>query len=129
MTNIFEIIGKHIEDNKRKKELFDNKYWKLSPIERIDYDNKKERIEKENHWGFFPITISLVSLLITITLATLLFYFISGMNIAILIIGILIFSFFYSLLGFIFLFDLIFMFLSSNSRKKKKIELNKRFKL
>jgi hypothetical protein len=42
MTNIFERIGEHIENKKKRKEVFENKYWKLSAVERIDYDNKKE---------------------------------------------------------------------------------------
>ena len=45
--NIFQKIGNNIEKEKLKRKKFEDNYWKLSPIERIDYDLKRERIRKE----------------------------------------------------------------------------------
>jgi len=129
MENLFSVIGKRIEDRKKEKNIFENKYWKLSAIERIDYDNKKERIEKENYWGFFPITFCLIRLIIFIFLTSLLFYFISGMNLVILKLGILIFSTLASLFWLIIIIDLIGMFTNSSRIVREIIRLNKRFKL
>ncbi len=43
--NIFQKIGDYIETKKKLRKSFENKYWKLSSTERIEYDLKKEEIE------------------------------------------------------------------------------------
>ena len=44
--NIFQRIGNSIEKRRKEKERIRENYWKLSPLERIDYDQKLREIER-----------------------------------------------------------------------------------
>ena len=56
-TNIFTKIGNSIEKSKEDKRKIKDKYWKLSPVERIDYDNQVKKIKENNKTdSFFSIT-------------------------------------------------------------------------
>ncbi len=75
MKNLFSRLGESIEKDKLDKKRVLSKYWKLNPIERIDYDNKIRDIKDANNYpGFF---LTLFSMKITIfTTIILMFYMI-----------------------------------------------------
>ena len=127
MTNIFEVIGKHIEQRKKKKELFVNNYWKLSPIERIDYDNKIGIIDKETDYGIFPITFSLFKLLFFTALVHLYFYYMNLLDLLKLTTTLL--SALITIVSIAWIIDYLLSIYYSNKRTKRIKELNKRFKL
>ena len=54
--NIFQRIGNRIEKKKEEEELMVKRYWKLSPIERMEYDQKRDRIIEQTNIHFLGIT-------------------------------------------------------------------------
>jgi len=56
MENILEYLKRRKEDKKKVKRERIEKYWKLKPIERIDYDNKLNKIKKENGISVLYVT-------------------------------------------------------------------------
>ncbi len=126
--NIFNKIGNKIEEDKKKREEFTKRYWKLSPIERIDYDNKLNQIEKETHYGLLPITLQFLKGFIFFMILFVSIFYLTGnielsnffMNIS-LILG--------NLLVVTILFDFCMGYLCSNDRIKRIKNLNMRFKI
>jgi hypothetical protein len=129
MGNLFTVIGKRIKDRKKNKEIFDNKYWKLSPIERMDYDNKLNIIKHETDVGFFTLTVGIAKGLFLVYFCTFLFYFLSGSNLSILEFGISIGVLLTTLLTIGMFMDLLMKYIFDNIYLKRFRELNKRFKL
>jgi hypothetical protein len=127
--NLFEKVGKDVENSKKRKEVAINKYWKLTAIERIDYDNKRKSINENNHYGLFPLTLALIRLVIWIVLTTGLFYFISDRSELILEVGISVSSFFLFFLEIFILIDICMILFCSYEKSKAMKELNKRFKI
>ncbi len=121
--NIFQRIGNNIEKEKKEIKKFNDRYWKLSSSERIDYEIQSDKIKKNDY--FFEMTFLYAKFL-------LIFLFVS---VALMIINknfiSLIKPLFNSLrlLPFPFVIDFGLTILISKSQIKKKKELNKRFKL
>ena len=126
--NIFQKIGNRIEEGKKDKELFERRYWNLTPIERIDYDNKRDRIEKETYYGMLPLTlIFLKGFIVFLLLFTSTFYLTGSielsnlfMNISIILGNMVIIA---------ILVDFLLSYISSVSYFNRIKNLNKRFKL
>jgi uncharacterized integral membrane protein len=126
--NIFNKIGNKIEEDKKKREEFTKRYWKLSPIERIDYDNKLNQIEKETHYGLLPITLQFLKGFIFFMILFVSIFYLTGnielsnffMNISLIIGNFLVLSIF---------IDLLAGYFCSNDRIRRIKDLNKRFKL
>jgi hypothetical protein len=127
MANIFEVIGKHIEKRKKEKEIFRNNYWKLSAVERIDYDNKVNKIKEETDYGIFPISFVCIKILLFVTLTHLFFYYMNILDFleltTSLLMGLV------SILIFTIFIDYFFLLFFSFNRTKRIKELNKRFKI
>jgi hypothetical protein len=126
--NIFQKIGNRLEEDKKNKELFEKRYWNLTPIERIDYDNKRDRIEKETYYGMLPLTlIFLKGFIVFLLLFTSTFYLTGSielsnlfMNISIILGNMVIIA---------ILVDFLLSYISSVSYFNRIKNLNKRFKL
>lgn len=131
--NIFNKIGNIIEETKKKKEIFKNKYWKLSASERIDYDNRLEKIKKQSEVNFFHFTITklfLIYIFIAVIFSFLAYFGINSTNEYIELLRPLSFLFLkllYFMIVIDFILSLLFLFYSNSKIKIK--ELNKRFKL
>ena len=132
MTNAFQRIGNNIEKEKLKKKKFKDRYWKLSPIERMEYDKKLERIEREWNTPAFSITKVVIKFLFVVTLLVILWSFGVGYSLEKIINSLRILSFSaYRLLLVAILLDCLFMLveISFNNSHKKIKELKKRFNL
>jgi hypothetical protein len=127
VETFLERIARRDKEFKKKKELRDNKYWKLSPIERIDYDNKLERINKYNY--FFDITLWFLKMIVIVCFGFLLLYFVSDKNLIIFSLGIKLITYLFELFILVFIFDVIITFTNCNYIIRLKKELNRRFKL
>ncbi len=127
--NLFEYLGRRTREEKERKERIENKYWKLSPIERIDYDNKRKRVERENYLGFLPLTCLLVKIALYFVLGGLFFYYISGKELLFLKLGLNVGTTILYLLGWIIIGDVIIGMIFLSKKNKILRELNKRFKL
>lgn len=134
--NIFKKIGNAIEKQKKEKERIENKYWKLSPLERMDYDQKIDRINYNSneslfHFYFTKLFLFLIGIWVIIVL---LMSFGANIEIIKLIERLRSLSFPFAkliLIGIVadvltFLINLIYY---DNNRSKKIKEINKRFKL
>ena len=125
--NIFNKIGNKLEEDKKKREEFEKRYWKLSAIERIDYDNKVDRIEK-SFYGFFPLTsICIKYFFIILILFVSTFYLTGNVELSHFFRNITII-----LANFIWIFgiiDFVCLVASSDKNTKRFRDLNKRFKL
>ncbi len=125
--NIFQKIGNRLEEDKKNKELFEKRYWNLTPIERIDYDNKRDRIEK-SFYGFFPLTlVCLKYLVISSLLFISTFYLIGSIELSNLFMNITLILF--KTLSIGVLVDFICLIVSNNDVLNRIKNLNKRFKL
>jgi hypothetical protein len=135
MTNTFQRIGNNYEKRKEEKKKINEKYWKLSSIERIDYDNHIKEIEKDNEvYLGFPFTKFILGVLILMILSITLVAFGTKMDFYKLIellrplsleIGRLIL-----ILMTIDVFAFLVSLLTCENYKNKHInKLNKRFKL
>lgn len=132
--NIFQKIGNNIEKEKLKRKKFEDNYWKLFPIERIEYDNKLRKIESEEI-GFIPkfyttkIYLGII-IFFTFILFGLYFSLDYDLNKYITFLRGISLQFMKSLMIAISLDFLIqFIGLGLDKTGKKKKELNKRFKL
>lgn len=121
-----------ITRNKEKKKQLEKsreKYWKLSSIERIDYNNHLRNIKEETEYSILPLTNMFIKWdLIGLFIITL-FYYISGMDVSWLENGFNIFFIFYRLTILMIFVDIFLNFLYSYKRKKIIKQLKKRFKL
>lgn len=132
--NIFNKIGNSIEKRKKEKDLRIDKYWKLSATERMDYDNKLGRINKDSEIDMFsfPLTGLVIKVFLFFTLIFSLIAFGLQTPIRELINSLIPLSLeIVKILIFALLFDFVinlFTVVSDKSNKKIK-ELNKRFKL
>ena len=48
--NIFQRIGNTIEEDKKREKKRLDRYWKLSSNERVEYDDKLDRVEFKNYF-------------------------------------------------------------------------------
>ena len=132
--NIFKKIGNTIEKQKKEKERIENKYWKLSPLERMNYDKKIDRINSEsNEYLFsFYFTKFFLSLIGIWVIIFLLMSFGTNIEIIKLIKILKIVSFpFAKVILFGIIADILTFFIGliGYNRSKKIKEINKRFKL
>ncbi len=127
--NIFTKIGNQIEERKKKRKAFKDKYWKLSASERMDYDNKVIMIKRDSDRNLsLPVTRSITKMtLVFIIFLSILSFSVSVPTNEFVEILRLVIRFFFNFLLFSLLLDLIIMF-TEDSKKQLK-ELNKRFKL
>ena len=127
MVNIFQKIGNNIEREKKRREIFEKKYWKLSSSERMEYDLKKQKIKDHHFGGYITVEIAKILSVVIIFLAT--FGFATGkLFVAIPAIKTL-FIFYFSYLTYFLLVDVILLVISNHQYDKKIKELKKRFKL
>lgn len=126
--NILQRIGNKIEREKLERKKRDDKYWKLSASERMDYDNKLDRIKKES---YIPFTM-------TIMLAKVFFYLIVFFGVSLFFIerldlfmstGLEFVKTFFIFLPFVLIAEILLIILSINYTERKLKELNKRFKI
>ena len=132
MTNAFQRIGNNIEKEKLKNKKFKDRYWKLSASERMDYDQKLERIERGWNTPAFSITKVVIKFLFVFAFLMILAIFGTNYPLEKVIPSLRMLSLsFYKLIIITFILDILFIFVEiffNNSHKKIK-ELKKRFKL
>jgi len=56
--NKLQRMGNKLEEMRKKEEKKKKRYWKLSPIERMEYDQKRDRINEKYNDNFFILTIA-----------------------------------------------------------------------
>ena len=126
--NIFQKIGNNIEKDKKRKQDFDNKYWSLKSVERIDYDNHIGKINRDTELKFSNCLtwfITKIILFIMILLFFIGFYKeISIINLIRLLIGA-----YFGIIFWIVLLDIFIFFRVILDRGKMVEKLNRRFKL
>ena len=125
--NIFQRMGNNFEREKKEKELIEKKYWKLSSSERMEYDLKKEKIRRD-YFGNF-ITVVIFKIFIELGIFFLAFGFAIG-KLFILIPAVkMLFLFYFQILLWLLLLDLILVIFNSYKAEKERKKLRKRFKL
>lgn len=111
-----------------KKEL-EEKFWKLKPIERLEYHTYKEDLEKR-YDHFFPVTkvFILISIIYMIILYAVIYFYGNGL-INFKVLGEIIFSrsLIFIFIGFII--DIVIGIFSIFGYRKELNKLNKRFKI
>lgn len=128
MTNIFQRIGNNFEKKKLERKKMGDKYWKLSSIERIDYDNHIENIKKKYDW-FWVATILWIKLMIYIAIFFGLFGLIfNKFDVMINLVKIL-WSSFIKIIWLPISIDIIFVYSNIFFEERDEKDLNKRFKL
>lgn len=126
--NIFNKIENYIEESKQKKKQSEEKYWRLSAIERIDYDNKRDRILK-NEYTLFSLTILIAKVFFySIIFIGILSFFSERLDLFIPF-GLLTIKLLFSILPLLLLFEFVIMVLDYMDTNKQYKELKKRFKL
>lgn len=129
--NIFNKIGNQIEKEKKEKKVFQNKYWKLSASERMDYDNRLERIKKRKI-PLLELTCTMFEVIIIAALFVSFMAFTTSMPIDNLL-DLLKSTFltFIKVLKWVLFLDIIILlrWLVRDDYKKMIKELNKRFKI
>lgn len=125
MENMFKKIGDRIEEKKKKKKRFVDNYWKLSASERMDYDQKLQRLKN----SFRPLAL-LTALLSGIVYLGI-FCFVGYVFISpeFMTIGKMAISVLILLLPFVLVAEIIAGFIISIDIESKKKQLAKRFKL
>ena len=127
MANIFQTIGNSIERKKKRKELFEKKYWKLSSSERMEYDLKKQEIKDFYLRGL--VTIDIFKIIIATAIFALSFGLAKG-ELFLLISPIkTIFLFYFKFIYLFILLDTVLIVMHSYGNKMEVKELKKRFKL
>jgi len=125
MENMFKKIGDRIEEKKKKKKRFVDNYWKLSASERMDYDQKLQRLKN----SFRPLALLTAAISAIIYLG--LFCFVGYLFISpeFLTLGKTLVSVLFLLLPFVLVADVIAGLIISIDIESKKKQLAKRFKL
>jgi len=114
--NIFNKIGNQIEKKKKDRKNFQDKYWKLSASERIDYDNKLKRINNSPYVFIFTAT-----LLKGIFWIAAFFYLISlYIGETILIPTMLLLAYLFGLIPIFLFIDAIYLALNMNKKDEQK---------
>jgi hypothetical protein len=126
--NILQKIGKNIEREKLKRHKRKDKYWKLSATERIDYDNKLNRIQKNSYMPFTIIIMLVKVFFYLIVFSGVSLFFIERLDLFIST-GLILVECFFSFLIFALIAEMLIIILSIISTERKLKELNKRFKL
>jgi hypothetical protein len=135
MTNIFQRIGNNIEKQKEKKRKANEKYWKLSTLDRIDYDNKLKSIQdRSNDYPLLSLTKFIIGIFFFVLLWLSIIAFGQGYDFYKFMELIRpLASSFGRLIGIVFLCDCVmflFLIFSKEWSVESKIkQLNKRFKL
>ena len=131
--NRLQRMGNKLEEMRKKEERKTKRYWKLSPIERMEYDQKRDRINEKHHDNFFVLTIAGIKV-------TLLFFFLSSLimidgeysiGAAMIMFKLLAFIFFRVIMiaiGLDILYAILDIFFGKRREKEIK-KLDKRFKL
>jgi len=130
--NRLQRMGNKLEEMRKEKERKVKRYWKLSSIERMEYDQKLDRINKEN-------TISPLSLTIAGIKATVFIFFLFSLLIlsrgysigtAIHLFKLMAFVF-YRVITVTIILDILLVILDifSGKREKEIKKLDERFKL
>jgi len=129
--NIFTKIGNNIEKERKEKKKIRDRYWKLSASERIDYDNKLEKIRNKKIPILQLTNISFKSLMIFILFISFLAFTVSMPINNLLDLLRKLSLLFMKIIVWIICLDAIILlewFIKDDSKKQLK-ELNKRFKL
>lgn len=125
--NIFQKIGKEIEKRKKATQKFQDKYWKLSASERMDYDNKMQIIGKNS---FHPLGIIKIYFkgIFWIAGFFLVFYLFS-LEQSLINSGLKVLSAYLFAFPFVLIMGFIAYYFSEEWKTKVKKEIKKRFKL
>lgn len=132
MTNIFQKIGNSIEREKKEDQKKEKRYWKLSSLERIDYNQELEKIRKRSEVMVIPLTKIVIGTFLILSFMFLLGSFGGLYSMSVLVYSLKTLSLNFSrLIGFAFIIDILYMIfnLIFNKQDKKIKELDKRFKL
>ena len=129
MTNIFQRIGNKLEKNKEEKKSILDKYWKLSTLNRIDYDNKINKIHNDYKSDFLLLTYTWLKGLLCIAIFLgafgLIFNSLDTMLTTIRLIWKVLIQFIWVPI----FMDVMLMFITPIVEERLIKELNKRFKL
>jgi len=125
--NIFQKIGDRMQEKRKKRKQFVDRYWKLPASERMHYDQKSKELH-DNHKGFFfLLTIAGIK---AIVFAGLLFGVLSiFVSPEMFEAGKIFILLLLTLLPVFVILDLILMLVFASKLEKKRIQLAKRFKL
>jgi hypothetical protein len=127
MTNIFQRIGNNLEKNKELRKKVEYKYWKLTSIERMEYDMHKKNIEEKNRQSLVTVVVFKILFYVTIGLGL---YGLLFNRLDIIIDSLrIIWKSFFHFIGYAILLDFILITINSNNEMRDKKNLNKRFKL
>ena len=133
METFLERLARKDKERKEKKKKIEDKYWKLSSQERMEYDSKRSRIEK--YWNYtFPILLIRTICLFSIIMFGLLVIYLLSDNhnlIHLLSLSLILVSFklFMVILLMAIFIDILFMYYCLIKKDKEIKEINKRFKL
>lgn len=132
MSYINYLKEKRKEESDIKKKRIE-KYWKLSPIERIDYDNKIKSIKERYNFNLFTLSIIKVSFWLMVFFCVFNYFFNYFFNNLIDISLILsqqsIILFIFQNLWIFIIIDIMLLLICPKYRTEDIKELNKRFKL
>ena len=125
--NIFQKIGDRMQEKRKKRKQFVDRYWKLPASERMHYDQKLKDVKENTRITFFALTIAgIKAIVFTGLLFGVLSIFVSPEMFEAGKIFILLLL---TLLPVFVILDLILMLVFASKIEKKRIQLAKRFKL
>lgn len=127
MSNIFLKLGRKLEEDKKERQRFKDKYWKLEASERLHYDFKLNKINEWIDFVFPKLTIFYFKAIFWIMIFLLMINYTFG--------GIIleniktIFANLLNVIPIILFADLLLTLVCIHIHSKELKELNKRFKL
>jgi len=125
--NIFQKIGDRMQEKRKKRKQFVDRYWKLPASERMHYDQKLKDVKENTRITFFALTIAGIK---AIVFAGLLFGVLSiFVSPEMFEAGKIFILLLLTLLPVFVILDLILMLVFASKIEKKRIQLAKRFKL
>ena len=125
--NFFETLGRKIREIQTKLKKVEEKYWKLSAVERIDYDNKK-KIIKEDSYKLFNLTKIYLKLFFWIASFFFIIYLFT-LEQEVIKAGAAFFIVYLSFIPFVIVIDCFLNYIFAVITDRKMNYLNKRFKL
>lgn len=127
--NFLERMGRNMREQEEKKKKIDENYWRLSSLERLDYMNNMERINK--YYMNYPCP-SLIRIFFRLFFYSagffLVFYIFSGNNLFI-DFGYIFFMPLIAFAPFLALFELLRFYLMNSLMSKDKLKVRRAFGL